>query len=595
MSDLYILIAYILIVLFIVGGAVYLTYRLRSRSSSSGASAGGGIGTARRLYFYIVSFIALMMSVIGVATIAESALDLDWSPDSIASGLALIAVGMPLWWLHWRFVRRSVADSPIEARATLRKLYLYAVLAISLAVVGYNAFVLIEWLLGVGGDFVGVAYIAIWGFVWGAHWRIESAEREATATPTTRGIRRFYLYAASIAGGSTLVLGGAQLVQAALQEILIDAIGIDRQTLLGADIWHRSMRSALAYLLVGGGVWGAHFIGFARGDRRSILRWAYLFAAAVVGGATAALAGLGAAFGMFARWALGVEPSASTHFDSLDGALASAMAGAIIWAIFRNRMRAEAADDERDTVERIYNHILAAMGLVALVGATFLTLTLAMSVAIGDPDSIELVGESWRVSTANVIATLLIGAPVWGIYWRRILLSAAADETAERTSLPHRSYILAALGVAVVSLLASVSALAYMLFRALLELHFDADTMQEMIVPLAAALTVGLFAPYHWIAYRRYRALEPEPEEEPPAIRKRVSLLVPDDGGELARAVEGALGGAVNVIRWADADAYTPTPDAEQLARIAREVAESAGENALLMPQGDSLRVISHD
>ena len=28
-------------------------------------------------------------------------------------------------------------------------------------------------------------------------------------------------------------------------------------------------------------------------------------------------------------------------------------------------MRAEAADDERDTVERLYNHILAAMGLVA--------------------------------------------------------------------------------------------------------------------------------------------------------------------------------------------------------------------------------------
>ena len=148
MPDLYIFIAYILIALSpfaIIGGVAYLIYRLRSRSRSNGASAGGGIGTARRLYFYIVSFIALMMSVIGVATIAESALELDWSPDSIASGLALIAVGMPLWWLHWRFVRRSVAGSPIEARATLRKLYLYAVLAISLAVIGYNAFVLIEW------------------------------------------------------------------------------------------------------------------------------------------------------------------------------------------------------------------------------------------------------------------------------------------------------------------------------------------------------------------------------------------------------------------------------------------------------------------
>ena len=135
-----------------------------------------------------------------------------------------------------------------------------------------------------------------------------------------------------------------------------------------------------------------------------------------------------------------------------------------------------------------------------------------------------------------------------------------------------------------------------MLFRALLELHFDADTMQEMIVPLAAELTVGLFAPYHWIAYRRYRALEPEPEAEPPAIRKRVSLLSPDDGGELARAVEGALGGPSET----SSAGRTPTPTRPRRTQSNSPASRATwrnppARNALLMPQGDSLRVISHD
>lgn len=62
------------------------------------------------------------------------------------------------------------------------------------------------------------------------------------------------------------------------------------------------------------------------------------------------------------------------------------------------------------------------------------------------------------------------------------------------------------------------------------------------------------------------------------------------DAEGLARDLEAALGYRVATLRWADADADTPT-----LSDAARRVAEAAGRRVLLLPDGDGLRALSYD
>ena len=74
-----------------------------------------GIGTARRVYFYVVSFVALMMAANGVVQIVQYLLEslfgsdvLSPSQTRLAVGASLAIVGLPLWLVHWRIVQWHV-------------------------------------------------------------------------------------------------------------------------------------------------------------------------------------------------------------------------------------------------------------------------------------------------------------------------------------------------------------------------------------------------------------------------------------------------------------------------------------------------------
>ena len=75
-----------------------------------------GIGTVRRLYFYFVSLVALMMAVNGLVQIVRFPLDSLFGPETLtpsrtalAVGISLAVVGLPLWAFHWRTMQRYVA------------------------------------------------------------------------------------------------------------------------------------------------------------------------------------------------------------------------------------------------------------------------------------------------------------------------------------------------------------------------------------------------------------------------------------------------------------------------------------------------------
>ena len=362
----------------ILGGVIYAIYAWRKRAADSDADDDPGMGTLKRLYFYGVSFASLMTLVTGISLIAQSLLNtlfdgkaLSLSSNLLAWGLALFIVSLPIWVFHWRFILRSVAAMPVESRSIVRKLYIYLTLGVALGFLAAVSYEILKWAMR-AGEFpeFSLASVLPWAMIWGYHWRIESAEGQPS--PETRGIRRLYLYGAALVGGGMFAVGVGAMVHALIQDgysaLFLVAVALPEQSGLARE----SLRTDLAVAVVGGAMHWAHWLRFARDDRDSVLRWIALFIASV-GGAATALASVGVMAFTALSWLLGAaDERAALHFEDMPAALVVALVGAVAWALFRRRMLAEAVGEYAVPVRRIYDHLMAALGLVALCGASFM-------------------------------------------------------------------------------------------------------------------------------------------------------------------------------------------------------------------------------
>ena len=599
--------------LFAVGGAaVYAVFVWRNTDRRDEVDP--GIGTPRRVYFYLASFVSLMMAASGAATAMATLLDsafraggADAYADSLAMGLALVAVGLPVWLFHWRFVQRAAARTPSERRSVLRNLHVYTALGVALGFIGFSAFRVVQFAL-FAGAFDGFAWggAPVWGAVWAYHWRVASAER-AGASDETLAIRRMYLYTASAVALAAGALGVAILARVVLLDGYQTALGI---TLAedGIDALGVEARSALAAALVGGVGWATHWLMFARGDRRSVLRWAYLLIAALGGGFGAMVVGFG--YGLYAamQWAVdAVEGSLAEHLATLPTSMVVIAVAAAIWRHHRNRIWPEAGWSSLALVlARIYMLALAAMGLLAValaLAAVADALLLALAERGGAPFMREFDNWGLRDRMAYIVTLLSIGCPLWWISWRQAQEFASESPQTERDAPVLRMYALGVLCLGLMALIGGASAALYTFLSDLLaDGALSAATLRELALPMSAVLPPAVILPYHWIVYRRERAFEPEPPDaaapddgetfEP----KQVTLIAPPEVADaLATALASALGYPVEITRWSDSQTFTPLPDEGVAAAAARAIAESPEMRALVVPERGGLRVIWRD
>lgn len=587
------------------------------RAKGSAVQDGGGI--VRRIYFYVVAFASLMMWVNGVVLLAQFTLDgifggalLSASNTGIAAGVSLTIVGLPLWAFHWRSIQRAAADAPAEIRSIFRKLYIYITLGVSLALAVYGAVRLLRWALGVD-DFNGyyLAALPLWALVWAFHWRIE--EREGQSTPDALIVRHLYIYAASLAATAMLALG----VGMAVYYILLEGYNaVSGAEILSGErgLWRPALRGMLCLAAVGGAVWWLHWLHMARRDHASELRQVYLYLFAIFGGVITTLSAAGIIIRQTLVWIFesiggGGEPH---HFDFLPGAIAALSVGVALWAYhWRSaRQSAAASTAAMNSSQRIYNYILAGIGTATIAVAVYMLVNTLIQLALAMFESVIIGSDLWANPIANIIALSALGVPIWGYYWRKIQRSATRDAN-ERRDIARRIFIFAALGVGVLSLLGSVSALLFVLLRDLLNAALHIETLDSASVPLAIVAATVAFLPYYWAIYAQDRAAAPEtPTAEtapladaatdsidvpPPEPTKEVTLLAGADADALIQGLQAALGCPVSTLRWADEDAATPALSDEACAQIAQRVSDAPGSRVLLAPDGGGLRVLSYE
>ena len=583
----------LLVVAILVAGAIYAVVAWRRRVAVDDP----GIGTVRRLYFYTVAFVALMMAANGLVQVAQFVLEVSPSSTRLAIGASLVIVGAPLWALHWIMVQRHTTRLPVERRSVVRKFYLYVVLGVAVGLATASSVGVLQWIFG-SPRFSGYhwAAVIVWSVVWAFHWRVEEAESQPTTE--TRGIRRLYLYLVSLATLVMVAVGFGRVIHIILLEGYQSVVSLP--VLLPAEhgLWRPSTRAGLSLALAGVAVWGSHWLYLARGDFGSSLRLVYLYIFAILGGALTVLVSLGFIINGALAWSIGVpmKESTATHFSFLPGALASLSVGVALWTYHWTvvRTEAEASPNESEGVRRTYAYIMAALGLGALVVAIGTLVNTAVAILAESAPALLAGQDLWREPVALGITLVILGAPLWGYYWTSIQRRVGA--AGERTALSRRIFIFAALGAGALAVLGSVSFLIFVFLRGLLEGDLSLGAVREAKTSFAVIGAAVVFLPYYWLVYRQDRQAQPEdapPERELRRI-KEVSVLVYEGGDAFVRDLEAELGYLVSALRLADPGGAMPVLDEAQYQELAGRIIDAAGQSVLVVPDGATVRVLSY-
>jgi len=545
------------------------------RKISSGGSHSALRGySVRRFFQYVILYGLMVVSALGLSGLLGRLLDratlVAADQTDLARNVSFVVVGVPLYIFLGLWTRRRMMVDPTEAKSFGWGFYVTLSSLTSLSIAMFALRDTLSWAVG-NQSYRGpvVARFIVWIAIWGAHWWLSMRQ-----TPQ-KSSRAHYLVG-SLIGLGTVVVGLSGLLAAVIDRVL--HIGANTLVLGSSN----SITKSAITLAVGIPVWFIYWIrSFAKSERDpSWLVYVLLFG--VGGGLVMAISFASTMLYTVLVWFLG-EPKAvdaSIHFQKVPSLAAFTLVGIIVWWYHQ----AVLADERtRTEVGRIYEYLMAGIALLAAAaGLTTVLIAFVESITGGA----VIVGGSGARNTLLVAATLLIvGAPVWWIYWRKIQLALKKSPTHELGSPTRRVYLFVLFGIggltSVIVLLIGV----FFLFDDIFKGNFGVDTLRRARFALAILIATAAVAGYHWMIYRAERELVTVGLRGP-----RFVLLVGPKDPDLMRAVSHLTGGRVQ--SWARKDDTSEFPPTEEILAI---VEKSEAESIILLAGSDGLREIPID
>ncbi len=528
---------------------------MSARTEVPTSQAGWAEGV-RRLYFYAVLGVSYGLGVWAFNGLLQTLLLalLGFRPETvIADGTFLrnqvalyagtLLVVAPVFWIHWAWVQRRTARLAGERQATLRKLFLYLALGLSIGVAFRGAYELlvlgVDTLLQLPPERLGARGAVPWPYhllrivLHGAAARAWvgylAGDGDLGAESGWAGtVRRLFQAGVGVIGLVLALIGGKELLALGLRALL-GSLG--PEAILVPE-WRESFGENLARLLLGILLWRGNWQRWNRlvaahpQEARTGLRRLYLYVATVISAVLTVAPATRLLHELLLRLFQVETPADLVWFAS---PLASILIGGIAWRWHWRTVQAEAArygeTPESETVRRIYYYLVSATGLVVLwVGLVDLARVL-MDWAIVQ----EATEAGFRIRQAvNGLSLTAVGLPVWGLHWRTLQRTARLpDEQGlrERASTPRRAYLY---GVALAGALLILVDLGRFLYQLLLLMlggpgdPFGGETLNALVRSgLAFLFWLG-----HVLALREDQRLgtRVEPSSEDPRAARRAAL-----------------------------------------------------------------------
>lgn len=539
------------LLIILIVGVVLVTAR------SGGAGPHQGLGTAiRRFFQYALQYGLVCIVAIGLEGLIARPLRRDvlalGDQTDLARGLSFTIVGVPVLWLIVRWTRRRIAADARETQSVAWAFYLALAELTALAVMTSAIQDVLAWVTRSGAFDAGAVGRSIaWGVVWIVHVRV-------TRTTTPAGTVRDH----QLAGAAFGLWSAAISVGTLVASVLHSFITLSGKELI-ADASHPVMRSAIG-VLVGAAVWFVYWVRIAQRSPRTLHWHAYVLLLGVGSGLIVALVSMSVVLYDVLVWTVGspATTDAATHFRSSMDAAGLALAGTTIWWYHRTVLR-EVGDAARDEARRVYEYLMALIALAAAaVGVTILLVA-----GLEALTQSALIAGSGAGNTLLLAVTLLIvGAPIWLLFWRVIERAVAADPAPETSSLTRRVYLSLLFGVVGVAAVVALLIAVYLLFSDLVAGRFGVPTIRSMRWGLGILISSAAIAWFHWRIYREER------DAAQPHGRRRVLVIGPVSEGQRDTLAD-RLHARVEVLQRTDVPGLEAPSDAAVEAAVAAESA----------------------
>ena len=544
----------------------------------------GAQTVVQRSYVYAVALVAVHMIALGVANIlrvlAEIALGApsggftglpfvfadfnrpaDLYREQASLAIALLAVGTPAFWWHFRLAQRA-ANAVEERASALRSLYVHTVVFVTaLLVFGYGQRVLSLVLQGltfasgsVQPGFFGLdpdwparaagagamALAAAIALV--VHLRISIRDRRIVPIAgRAADVRHLALYSLVVIGLFFAVFSTASTIDGMWRRVadsFVPLSAVNNQPFFGPepvepdprrepratlppgvppkppfeqpsrdDILRFQLLGAVPAIIAGLALWLATWTALARGlvhgpdlevERRSIVRKIAIYLIVTVA-AVIVLLDTTFALSTVGRRMLGdlVVEPYTSMWHELGGFVPFVVVFGAVWVFHRRVVEAEATRESE--IGRAATIRRLYTYLISAIG-------LAMA-AVGAAGTIGVIGSQLmgmnthpHDETATYISLTIVGGAAWAFHWRT---ARARLDDEERRSLQRRAYLYLAILGGVLGLLVFGSAALYRLLNATLALSFTSETWHDVWHFTVDSTVAGIVA---WWSFRMLRA-----------------------------------------------------------------------------------------
>ena len=553
---------------------VVLVVLVVRRLGTHGAGSSTEGHSVRRVFQYLLLYGLFVVVGIGLAGLLGRALERDvlvtGDEAGLARELAFLVVGAPLYVGVALWSRRRFAADPDESRSLGWAFYVTAasLTALVTAMTGLGA--TLAWAVGLERySGFALAQVLVWGGAWTAHWWVD----RRTTPPANTQVHHF---AGSLVGLVTAAVGLGLLLAGSLRILF----GLGGDAFVAGDT--DQLRAGVATLLVGAPVWFVYWVRTASHRHQDVLWAPYVLLAGVAGGMITAVVSASTLLHSTLVWLVG-EPgtaSASVHFDAAPAQIAAALVGTVVWWYHQAVLRSAAAAGVRTEVRRVYEYVLAGIGLLAAAGGLIMIVAALFEALAGS----AMIGGDAVNALLAAVTLLAVGGPVWWVYWHGAQGAAHADPGEELRSPTRRVYLLLLFGVGGVAAVVALIVGVYLVLQDVVEGVVGAETVRSVRFAVGVLLATAAITAYHWAVYRADR--EHLPASAEPHLPRFV-LLVGPEGREVAREVAHRTHGRVQSLVRADNGHTAWTAD-----EVMTAIGESTADEVIVLAEPGGPRAI---
>lgn len=509
--------------------------------------------TIRRLYFYAVAFISIEVVLWGMIGLVRSIFDtqdITGSASDLASALALIFVGVPIFLIHWFWAQNVSSKDPEENSASVRAIFLYGILIGTLipAVQNLLAFLnrtllatakLSEYRAVIGGSqswpdnliaLVVNLLIAVY------FWNVLKANWSKLSEPENFAeIRRLYRF--------TWVLYGLLLVIYGVQQALSYAFTFPTAVL--GDIGRETAINAMALMFVGAPIWYYAWRLLQDGladsaERESYLRLGLLYLLTLSGAIVSLVTGANLLYLILVQF-LGEGEPWLEFLRQLGGPISIGVPMGVVWGYYGKWLNQQFAFDEnlprREGKRRLFHYILSFLGLTATVAGLISLFSVLIDLLL----DISYISSSGIVEPfSGSIAALMAGLPVWLLTWNPMQAQAIGEGGSgdhARRSVVRKSYLYLVLFASVIGGMITAGTLVFQLISAVLG-ESDPDLWKIILNNLAGLIVFIVILAYHLNVLRRDGLVRTDALEEK---QSHFLVAVFDQDGKFGEAVRSAF------------------------------------------------------